>query len=63
MKIETRIKIYEKNGTETEGIKYPELAVINNWNLNRMVVLKFGKDEITVLAKDLQKAIDNATNH
>jgi len=63
MKTETRIKIYEKNGTETEGLKYPELFVLNHWNLNSMVVLEFGKDKITVLARDLRKAIDNATNH
>lgn len=62
MKTETRIKIYEKNGTEVKGLEYPELVVTNHSNMNRMVVLEFGDDEITVLAEDLRKAINNAIN-
>lgn len=63
MKTETRVKIYEENGTESGGLKYPELSVTNHWNLNSMVILEFGKDKITVLARELRIAIDNATNH
>lgn len=62
MKTVNEIKVYEVDGTETKGLHPPELHVSNHWNLSRMVVLWIGGKKYTVLASELKRAIDNATN-
>ena len=61
MKITNELHIYEM-----EDIKISDkfLVVASHWNYSDRVVLKFpdGKS-VTVLAKELHAAIDNATNH
>lgn len=71
MKVENTIQIYEVDGkdisqkviTADHPTHSPTLQVESHWNLCRMVVLSFEGKSITVLAKDLQMAITNATNH
>ena len=64
--IETKITAYEINGDEVVGLpeKKTEVVIISaHWSNNEMVVLKFQGKEVTVTADELEKAIDNATNH
>lgn len=63
IKVSNKLKIYEVNGTEPKPIDGPQLEVLSHWNRQAFVVLKFGSDEVTVLASDLDKAIENAKNH
>ena len=59
------VEVYELNGGELRDIKSkkPKLVVKNHWNRNEFVVLQIDEGKIiTVLAKDLRAAIDNATN-
>ena len=61
--VETKIKIYEVNGEETKINKDPHLSVRSHWNYHDFVVISFDDDnEITVVADDLIKAIENAKN-
>jgi len=62
MEVENKIKIYEVNGNEVEIGKSKSLIVKSHWNRKDLVVLKFGKQEITVSKRTLEKAIDNAEN-
>ncbi len=62
MKTVSEIKIYEVDGSEVKDPKGPKLHVSNHWNLSRMVNLIMGGKTVTVLASDLKRAIDNATN-
>ena len=62
--IETRLRSYESNGKEVEGLPEAknELSVLSHWNIKRHVVLQFQGKTITVDAADLTRAIDNAAN-
>ena len=62
MKTTSEIEIYETNGEESPIANYPLMTVESHWNRNEMIVLKIGKKSVTVLADELKKAIDNATN-
>jgi len=57
--VESRVTIYEIDGDETEG---PTLHVKNHWNMADFVVLSLNNKKITVVARDLEVAIKNATN-
>lgn len=61
IKVENEVKIYEKDGKDA---KYGEhsLVIKSHWNYNDRVILIIGEQNITVLKKDLQAAIQNATN-
>ena len=62
MKTKTEIQIYEINGEET-GVHYPVLKVKSHWNqYSSKIVLIFGKKEITVTVKDLERAIKAVTS-
>jgi|WetSurSiteA1Bulk_404760.scaffolds.fasta_scaffold30202_3 hypothetical protein len=65
MKIESRLEPIELNGEETKGIPSPKDSVIvsAHWNSNRLVVIEFHGLNFTVVARELEKAIANATNH
>lgn len=54
------IEIYEKNGEKQNGDDV--LQVSNHWSDSNFVVLLYDGKSIAVSAKDLQKAIENATN-
>ena len=54
---------YEVDGKETLLKRdCPKLVIKNHWNVNDFVVLDINGKQFTVCAKDLQTAIDNATN-
>ena len=58
MKTKVEINIYEISGEECTGIDSPKLKLESHWNRYReMVVLKFGKKEITVLVNDIIDAV------
>jgi hypothetical protein len=65
MKIETRIDPVEIDGGEISGLPKDsdQVSVSAHWNVNRFVVILFHGVSVTVLAKDLTRAIQNATNH
>ena len=61
MKVKTKIQIYEIDGTDT-GINYPKLTIKRHWNRYRnLMVLKFGKKEITICVQDLERSIRAVT--
>ena len=65
-KIETEITIYEVNGKTDyadHGLSSSDtLSILSHGIYNDRLILDFGCKKITVLAKDLQKAIMNACN-
>jgi len=61
IEIENKISIKEINGKKCE-LDGKKLIVKSHWNESRRVVLECESKNITVLAKDLQAAILNATN-
>ena len=63
--IETKITAYEINSEEVGGLSEKETAIVvsAHWSNNEMVILKFQGKEVTVAADELEKAIDNVTNH
>jgi hypothetical protein len=61
MKVFNEIKVYEVEGDEPKNDVV--LVVNSHWNYSDRVVLKFEDKHITVLASNLNKAVDNAINH
>ena len=63
IKIEALVQIYEINGEDVPiGIDYPQMTVKRHWCWSQeRVVLKVGKEQITVLKKDLIDAIRAVT--
>ena len=61
MDVTCKVAIYEIDGSE-EGLGQPELLVQTHWNSTTKVNLMFQGKQITVVAVDLHKAIDNAMN-
>lgn len=62
IEVTNRVKIYEVNGQEENVAKDDHLIVSSHWNEPSKVELVIAGDKITVVAKDLRAAIDNATN-
>jgi len=62
IKVMNKVSTYEVDGQEVSSVDGKPLVVDSHWNRNKMVRLKYGKVDITVLAQDLKAAIDNATN-
>ena len=65
--VRQEIKLYEVDGEAVTVLDHPVLVVKSHWNQNTMVVLEIGTAEegkkvCTVLAADLEAAIENATN-
>ena len=55
------IKVYEIDGDD--GIKYDtSIEIKSHWNYKKFIVLNIFGKEITVVAEDLEKAIQNSTN-
>lgn len=63
MKVVNEINIYEINGEETSAIEKPKVKISSHWNYRDRVVLEFGDNNITVLADEFKRAIENACNH
>ena len=54
------VEIVEENGEQwPEGKR---IIVSSHWNHREWVILKVGRREFAVLARDLTTAIENATN-
>jgi hypothetical protein len=62
LEVKSLVTIYEIDGEETHGLKLPTITVRNHWNEKGKIVLEVDSKQITVVALDLQDAIDNATN-
>jgi hypothetical protein len=60
--VESKVKVYEKDGKDTAIGDDTALVVRSHWNRDEYVVLDFGDKKWTMLAKDLEAAIRNATN-
>ena len=61
--IKQEVKIYEVDGEEvTECNRHSKLKVNSHWNRRNMVVLMFRGKSITILRRDLEVALENATN-
>jgi hypothetical protein len=61
MKVSNTINTYPDDGDRT---KQPaDIEVRSHWNYDDRVHLIFGPCIVTVLAADLKRAVDNATNH
>ena len=60
--MENTIKVYEVDGTDAAMIDGPTVKVHSHWNQNDMVTLEVAGKRYTVLAKDLESAVSNATN-
>jgi hypothetical protein len=58
------IEVYETNGTEEKGLRSdrPKVKVSEHWNRKEFVVIEVDGKKVTVLAAELQRAIDNAQN-
>ena len=58
------IGVYETSGTEEQGLRCdrPKVKVREHWNRKEFVVIEIDGKEVTVLAAELQRAIDNAQN-
>lgn len=58
------IQIYETNGMENIGIEseMPKMRISEHWNRKELVVIEIDGTRHTVLANELQRAIDNAQN-
>ena len=61
IKVHNEVKVCEIDGEHFERATSP-LIVDSHWNRASLVVLQFGETRITVLASELQAAIQNATN-
>ena len=64
-KIETHVRSYEVQGTAINGLHNDadDLVVSAHRIQNDFVILDWHGRTITVVARDLEKAIRNATNH
>ena len=61
MEVVNKIKVYEIDGNDE--IKYDtSIEIKSHWNFKRFIVLNIFGKEITVVAEDLEKAIQNAVN-
>lgn len=63
IEVTARVQVYEVNGEEVKSIVASYVNIKSHWNRNDMVVLEFKNGvTLTVVASDLEKAIQNATN-
>lgn len=60
IQVKNEITVYEIDGKES--FNHPPLVILSHWNFNERVTIEFEGKKITVIASDLRKAIENATN-
>ena len=62
--VTSKVKIYEVNGQEPPPPELATLTISSHWNLEAMVVLELpnSRNTWTVSRRDLEAAIQNATN-
>ena len=61
IKVVNEIDIYEEDD-EDVATRDKILRIESHWHMNDRVVLIIGKKRYTLIAQDLKKAIENATN-
>ena len=63
---ESKIDIYEIDGSDIRGLKRPQVIVTNHWNYSKLVCIQIESEGeskvVTVVADELKKAIQNAQN-
>jgi hypothetical protein len=62
IKVSNELTVYEEDGKDTAMIDGPKIRVLSHWNDPDRVVLVIGEKKLTVIARDLEAAITNATN-
>lgn len=64
IKVSNVVEAYEVDGQETTPSRRgPSIIITSHWNRECMIVLQVGTGEkLTIAAKDLKAAIENATN-
>lgn len=62
MKVISRIRVYEKDGKELSAGSDESIEVRSHWNYRDRAVLVIDDKTYTIVASDLKKAIENATN-
>jgi len=60
IKVSQEATVYEVNGEDTKAGKM--IKFDSHWNRDEFVIIQFGSKRLTVVGKDLETAIDNATN-
>ena len=61
IKVHNEVQVIELDNKELTGVDRPVLSVDSHWNVDALVILKFGnKPDITVVATDLIRAVQNA---
>jgi len=62
IKVSNDITVYEIDGKETSGVPLPKMSLVSHWNRAELIILIIDDKCVTVTARDLRAAIDNATN-
>lgn len=62
MTVTTTVEVYEVDDKKVEIGSTKEISVISHWNYGDRVILQVEGKSVTVIAKDLKLAIENATN-
>ena len=62
IKVINTLRIYETDGKETPVNRNDEMKVESHWNMRDRIVLIIDGKKYTVIARDIQAAIANATN-
>ena len=58
-----KIDVYEIDGIDSIEVgKTPKITIKNHWNRGEFVVLIINNKKYTVLAHELERAIENAKN-
>lgn len=55
------VPVYETDGKDIPVGKTVKMSVEGHWNRDEMVVLRIGDQRVTVLARDMEAALRNAT--
>lgn len=62
MQVDTKIEAYEVNGKDTAAGQEVYVHICSHWCYDDRVVLNVGDKTFTLIAVDIKKAVDNATN-
>jgi hypothetical protein len=63
MKVQSRIKVYQINGTDVSIGDETNLNINSVWNKKEFIEIEIFDKRVVVFAPDLIKAITNATNN
>ena len=63
MDVLNTIQVYEIDNSEVPIGKNETIGIASHWNMDDRVKILIGVKSYTVIARDLEMAIKNATNH